>query len=90
MRSPVCADYQRKVWDIAGRRGAMFVVGICRTKVWTRGFKIGRVTFACLMDMNGMLAWGQILDVELDFYAMLGRGERCGADAPAVGVLDIY
>jgi hypothetical protein len=90
MRSAVCADYQRKIRDIAGRCAAMFVVGVCRTKVWTRGFKIGRVTFAYLVDMNGMFARGQILDVEFDFYAMRGGGERRGADAAAVGALDIY
>jgi hypothetical protein len=54
--------------------------------VWTGGFKIGSVTFAYLMNMNGMLARGQILDVEFDSYTVLGGGKRRGADTLALGV----
>jgi hypothetical protein len=58
MRSVVCRNYQRKIRDVAGRRCAMLVTGVRTIEVRTRGFKIGPVTFAYLMDVNGMLARG--------------------------------
>jgi len=90
MRSVVCRDYQRKIRDVAGRCGAVLVIGGCTAEMWTRGFKIGSVTFAYLMDMNGMLARGQILDVQFDFYTLRCGRKRRDADALAFGVLYIY
>ena len=89
MRRVIRGDYQRKIRDVPGRC-AVFVTRAGRTKVRTRGFEIGCVTFAYLMDMNGMLAGRQILDVEFDFYTLLCGRKRRGADALAFRVLYIY
>ena len=86
MRSVVCLDYQRKLLDVSVRYGPVLVIGAGTTEVWTGRFKIGPVTFAYLVNMNGMLARGQILDVEFDSYAVLGGGKRRGADTLALGV----
>src|ERR1700730_10281713 len=90
MRCVIRGDYQSKIRNVSGRCGAVFVTRAGRTKVRTRGFEIGCVTFAYLMDMNGMLARRQILDVEFDFYALRCGRKRRGADALAFRVLYIY
>src|ERR1700730_12445801 len=90
MRCVIRGDYQSKIRNVSGRCGAVFVTRAGRTKVRTRGFEIGRVTFAYLMDMNGVLARRQILDVEFDFYTLRCGCKRRGTDALAFLVLYIY
>ena len=90
MRSVIWRDDQRKIRDVAGGYGAVLVIGLRTTEVWPRGFEIGWVAFAYLMDVNGMLARGQILDVKLDFYTVLGGCKRRGADALAFRVFQIH
>src|SRR5260221_11505833 len=57
-------------------------------EVWARGFEVGRVALGVLMDVQGMLARRQTLDVQLDLYAMRSFGKHGGSDALTLGVLD--
>src|SRR5258708_30688504 len=57
-------------------------------EVWARGFEVGRVAIGVLMDVQGMLARRQTLDVQLDLYAMRSFGKHGGSDALTLGVLD--
>src|SRR5258708_33869500 len=57
-------------------------------EVWARGFEVGRVALGVLMDVQGMLARRQTLDVQLDLYAMRSFGKHGGSDALNLGVLD--
>ena len=90
MRGVIRGDYQRKIRNVPGRCGAMVVNGTGASKVWARGFEIGCVAFGYLMDMNGMLARRQILDVEFDFYTLRSGRKRRGADALAFRVFYLY
>src|SRR5258708_14352000 len=57
-------------------------------EVWALGFEVGRVALGVLMDVQGMLARRQTLDVQLDLYAMRSFGKHGGSDALTLGVLD--
>src|SRR5258708_28429416 len=57
-------------------------------EVWARGFEVGRVALGVLMDVQGMLARRQTLDVQLDLYAMRSFGKHGGCAALTLGVLD--
>src|SRR5258708_39383671 len=57
-------------------------------EVWARGFEGGRVALGVLMDVQGMLARRQTLDVQLDLYAIRSFGKHGGSDALTLGVLD--
>src|SRR5260221_9211494 len=57
-------------------------------EVWARGFEVGRVALGVLMDVQGMLARRQTLDVQLDLYAMRSFGKHGGSDPLTLGVLD--
>src|SRR5450432_2406800 len=65
------------------------MVGVRRAKMRAGGFEVGRIALGELMDVNGMLAGGQVLYVQLDFYAFGRGGESGGADVVAVGVSDL-
>src|ERR1700731_3819971 len=65
MRSVIRRDDQRKIRDVAGRYGAVLVIGLRTTEVWARGFEIRWIAFAYLLDVNRMLARREILDVAL-------------------------
>src|SRR5260221_14125089 len=58
-------------------------------EVWARGFEVGRVALGVLMDVQGMLARRQTLDVQLDLYAMRSFGKHGGFDDLTLGVLDL-
>src|SRR5450432_1224987 len=65
------------------------MVGVRRAKMRAGGFEVGRIALGELMDVNGMLAGGQVFYVQLDFYALGRGGESGGADVVAVGVSDL-
>jgi hypothetical protein len=60
-----------EVRDVPRRKTLMHVAA--GVKVTTRGFEVGRLAFSKLVNMEGVLAWRKILDVQGDFNA-LGRG----------------
>ena len=53
------------------------------------GFEVGRIALGELVDVHGMLAGRQSLEVQLNFYALWRGGERCGADVMAFSVSDL-
>src|SRR5258708_33702519 len=70
---------QRKVRDISG--GHTRVVGVAGSAIEMRtsGFEVRGLAFGVLMDVQGMLARRQALDVQLDFHAMRSFAEHRGS-----------
>src|SRR5258707_4688287 len=59
-------------------------------EVWAGGLEVRRVALGVLMDVQGMLARRQTLDVQLDLYAMWSFAKHGGPDALTLGVLDFH
>ena len=74
MGCSVGANDQRKIRDVTCRQSGVVRVIAFRCAAWVEvgsgRFEIRRLAFRELMDMQGMLARRQVLDVELDSYAM--------------------
>ena len=63
----VRADDQREVGNVTRREAAGVIVArAVRIEVGSGGFKVGPVALCELMDVQGVLAGREILDVELD------------------------
>jgi hypothetical protein len=60
-----------------------------RVEVGSGRLEVGRLAFCELVDMQGVLAGRQVLDIELDSYAVRRFGKGCGANALALGVFNI-
>ena len=82
----VRSNDQRKIRDIAGRRGAGIMTGVVRAEVRSGGFKIRSIAFGGLMDVHGMLTRGQVFDIEFDLDAGFGGGKRGGANGFSFGI----
>ena len=85
MRCPVRADDQHEIGDIpSGSPG----VAVAAFKVRTGRCKVWRFTFSDLVNVDRVLAWRQILDIQDDLDAF-GRGrKRGGSHALPLRVLD--
>src|SRR5258708_37200560 len=59
-------------------------------EVWAGGLEVRRVALGVLMDVQGMLARRQTLDVQLDLYAMWSFAKHGGPAALTLGVLDFH
>ena len=67
----------------------MVVSGAVGIEVRAGGFEVGRFALGELVDVEGMLAGRESLDVELDAHAVRSFGERGGADDLIFRVLDV-
>src|SRR5712664_305603 len=87
---PVPSAAQRKVRDISG--GHTRVVGVAGSAIEMRtsGFEVRGLALGVLMDVQGMLARRQALDVQLDFHAMRSFAEHRGSHVLSLGVFDFH
>lgn len=84
----VCGNNQGKIGNVSGRMAAVCVVfGI---EVRARGFKIGRIAFRILMDVNGVFAGRKIFDVQNDFHAGGSGSQKAGAHALPLSIDQIH
>src|SRR5260370_6285066 len=83
---------QRKVRDIAsGRTHGHAIMPMARAaKMRTSRFKVGRLALGHLMNVNGVLPWWEILDVDVDFDALGCGRQSCGANVLALHVLEVH
>ena len=88
VRGAVGADNERKIRYVAGRHAVMAVLGAAGIEVRTGGLEVRRVALGNLMDVDGMLAGRQILDVQCNFDALRTAGKLGSANALAFGVLE--
>src|SRR5216683_7444119 len=81
---------QRKVRNISG--GHAHVVGVAGGAVEVRacGLEVRCLALGVLMDVQGMLARRQALDVQLDFHAMRSFAEHRGSHVLTLGVFDFH
>ena len=91
MSGAVGADDQREVGNVTGRKAAssVIVVATVRIEMWAGGFEVGAVALGELMDVERMLAWRKIFNIELDANAVRSLGKRCGADDLIFSVSDV-
>lgn len=59
-------------------------------KVTASGFEVGRFATGLLVNVNGVLAWGQIHQIQLDFDARAGFRDGGGADGSAFRVFQFH
>jgi hypothetical protein len=85
--SAVGRNDQRKIGDIA--RGMALVRMACGIEVSSSRFKVGRLAFGVLVDVNGMFARGKILDVESDLDASGNRRQESSSHALALGIDEV-
>src|SRR5258707_13555215 len=83
---------QRKVRDIASGRthGHAIMPAARAAKMRTSRFKVGRLALGHLMNVNGVLPWWKILDVDADFDALGCGRQSCSANVLALHVLEVH
>src|SRR6266478_2006353 len=81
---------QGKVRNISGGHAHMVGVAGGAVEMRARGLEVRCFTLRVLMDVKGMLARGQALDVQLDFHAMRSFGEHSGSNVLPLGVFDFH
>jgi len=77
---------QREIRNVS--RGCAAVRVTAGVKMGARGLEVRRFAFRELVDMDGMLARREFLDVQNDFHAGWCGGKGCRANGLAIGVLD--
>ena len=88
VRGTVRSDDQGEIGNVAGGQAAM--VGVSGTEVRPCGFEIGRFALCDLMNVEGMLAWWKVFDVQLDFDTVRRFREDGSSDRLPLRALDIY
>jgi hypothetical protein len=79
--------HEQEIGNVPCRVAAMdMVVGI---EMATGRLEVGRVALGIFVDVDGVLSWRKILDVESDFYSRGSGGEKRGADIFALGIDEI-
>ena len=87
VRGMVVGDDEEEIRNIAGRHA---LVAVTRgVEVRTGAFEIGGIALSDLVNVHGMLARWEILDIELDAHAFRNAGERGGANTLALGISDV-
>ena len=71
----VGANDERKIRDVASRCCVMAVLSAAGIEMRASGFEVGRFAFCDLMNVDGVFAWRQILDVQCDFDAFRRAGK---------------
>jgi len=69
------ADDERKIRDVTGRGAIVAMLSAAGIEVRASGFEVGRIAFSDLMNVNGVFARRQILDVQRDFDALWRAGK---------------
>ena len=81
-----------KVWTVSGvvafriLQAMLLVVGI---EMASCGFEVGGVALRVLMEVDGMFAGRQVLEVDLHFYSRSGFLNRSGAHNLSSSVLEL-
>jgi hypothetical protein len=89
VRGAISPDNQRKIRNISSRcHSGHGVIMTASFEVRTGGFEIRRIAFANLVDVDGMLAGGEALDIEHDFNALWRCAQSGRADRLPLGVLE--
>jgi hypothetical protein len=68
-------DDERKIRNVACGSAIVAMLSATGIEVRASGFEVGRVAFSDLMNVNGVFARRQILDVERDFDAFWRAGK---------------
>src|SRR5580700_8439154 len=71
----VGANDERKIRDVASRCCVMAVLSAAGIEMRAGGLEVGRFAFCDLMNVDGVFAWRQILDVQCDFDAFRSAGK---------------
>ena len=66
------------------------VLFACGVEVTAGGLEVGRIAFGDLVDVDSVLARGQVFEFELEFDFVLLLGQGCGAGILAVGGGDLH
>lgn len=88
VRSAVGSDDQGKIRDVAGGRPVVMVRATAGIEVGTCGSEARRVAFCDLMDVNGVFAGREILDVQSDFHAFRSAGKSGASHDLAFRILE--
>jgi hypothetical protein len=92
MNGSVRSHVKEEIRYISGRERRVVVLAMSHSigiKMWTRRLEIGPFALCNLVDMDRVFSWRQILNVQLDSYALRHlRKHRCSY-ALTLGISDV-